>query len=73
MSVSQFSHIQWRKSSRSSASDCVEMAVTSVDTDARNNQTSGTVVLVRDSKNPTQILRFTSSAWAAFISDMKKS
>ena len=64
--------IQWRKASRSGSSNCVEVAVIAdLDTGAGNNETRGKVFLVRDSKNPMQNLRFTSTAWSAFISDIK--
>jgi hypothetical protein len=48
---------QWRKSSRSGTHDdnCVEVAH------------AGTVVAVRDSKQPDPVLTFPSAAWQAFL------
>jgi hypothetical protein len=74
VSAPERSHIQWRKSSWCSASDCVEVAVAAdLDTGANSNEAGGKVFLVRDSKNPTQNLRFTSAAWETFILDIKGS
>ncbi|WP_329109930.1 DUF397 domain-containing protein [Micromonospora sp. NBC_01699] len=50
--------VLWRKSSRSGAGDCVEVA----------HDLSG-VVGVRDSKDPSgPVLTFTPAAWAGFVS-----
>lgn len=50
----------WRKSTRSSSGDCVEIAV------------STGVVLVRDSKNPDgPVLEFEPAVFSAFLADLK--
>ncbi|SFO66100.1 MULTISPECIES: DUF397 domain-containing protein [Actinomadura] len=62
--MSDITHVQWRKSSRSAheGGECVEVA------------DLATVVGVRDSKDPHgPNLTFSSAAWAAFTSDVKSS
>jgi hypothetical protein len=50
----------WRKSTRSSSGNCVEVA------------DAGDVVLVRDSKNTGQpALGFDRAAWAAFVAGIR--
>ncbi|MGQ0841719.1 DUF397 domain-containing protein [Actinokineospora sp.] len=56
----------WRKSSRSSGAsgdgntnDCVEVAF------------AGVVPVVRDSKGGSEVLRLTSTAFAAFLAELK--
>jgi len=51
---------EWRKSSRSGASNCVEVAIVSA------------TVLVRDSKNPNgSPLSFTHEQWTTFLESIK--
>lgn len=53
--------LQWRKSTRSNETNCVEVRVT----------TAGDV-LVRDSKNPLDgLLEFDSAAWRGFVAAVK--
>ncbi|WP_371783181.1 DUF397 domain-containing protein [Streptosporangium subroseum] len=66
------SHAAWRKSSLSGngGADCVEVAIVS-GTDKPRPSTH--LFAVRDSKNPDgPKLLFTSSQWAAFVSDIKR-
>jgi hypothetical protein len=54
--------VHWRKSTASSATDCVEVAF--VD--------AGRTVCVRDSKAPdAAMLRFTRREWAAFLEGVR--
>jgi hypothetical protein len=56
MSNAGKSRLRWRKSSRSAAGNCVEVA------------RLGGIVLVRDSKNPDgPRMRFDARDWSAFI------
>lgn len=45
----------WRRASRCGNGTCVEVA------------RAGGDVLMRDSKNPRQVLRFTAAEWEAFV------
>ncbi len=57
---SRSADLQWRKSSRSSIGNCVEVAADAGD------------VLLRDSKDPTgPWMRYTAAEWDAFISGAK--
>lgn len=50
----------WRKSTRcTEQSKCVEVAL------------QDQLVVMRDSKSPRQMLRFTAEAWRAFVADVK--
>ena len=50
----------WRKSSRSGVTECVEV------------RTHDSMVEVRDSKNPNDsVLRFTNAEWRAFVGGAK--
>ena len=54
-------NVHWRKSSRSNFSgNCVEIA------------TEGTVVLVRDSKDPGLVVQLSPSRWVALVDFIKK-
>lgn len=48
-------HLDWRRSSRCAAGNCVEVA------------RQGDTVRVRDSKNPEVVLSFAREEWAAFV------
>ena len=59
MGAADYSHLNWRISSRSGGSNCVEIAFTSES------------VLLRDSKDPDgPILTLTRSEWTALIDDL---
>jgi len=62
--MAERNHLTWRKSTRSSSGDCVEIAVP-VDAD---------VVLMRDSKDPDgPTLTFDRDAFADFLAALKDS
>jgi uncharacterized protein DUF397 len=54
-------HLTWRKSSRSSGGQCVEIAE------------CDDAIHVRDSKDPSgPVLTFGRAAWTAFVDDVRK-
>jgi hypothetical protein len=61
MDLSQSTHLQWRKSSRSVTGDCAEVA------------SDGATVFVRDSKDRNgPALTFSASAWRTFVLEVKR-
>lgn len=69
--------MNWRKSSYSGGSDCVEVAWRKSSHSVGNGACTevavlpGPAVAVRDSKNPGPELKFSPAAWAAFLATVK--
>nr|WP_250002499.1 DUF397 domain-containing protein [Actinoplanes sp. M2I2] len=53
-------NLRWSKAKRCAGGDCVEVALT------------GGHVLVRNSKNPDEVLSFTGDEWEAFLDGVKE-